>query len=217
MSEQLLYAPTEQTEQLSQQEVDARFEMITQLIDLNSQLDGDLQAELALELRAERDRLVGELMDNPVEAFRYEFALLRQLYEGRTRTDVDSMNNTVSQFVTRDPSRQKADLHFRHIEYDSGNVEEVVEVPRKGVGLPFFISAKNDEMRITSSVYHRGRYDRVEVDPASEAGKQLLREFFTHTIVASDLVYNRTPDQIQQADQQAVLFMMHKYIRDRTI
>ena len=219
MIEQMSAVPLQQTEELSQHEVDARFATIVKLIELNSQLDAaDLQAGRAEDLRVKRDQLVGELLQNPIESFSYEFALLSRLYEGRTRTNVDSMGNTVSQFVTRDPARQKADLQFRHIEYYSGNIEQVVEVPGRGAaGLPFFISVKEGAMRIAATVYHRGRYDRVEVDPASSRGTQLLQEYFKHTIVASDLVYNRTPEQIEQADRQAVRFMQEKYIRDRTI
>jgi len=218
MIEQLSVIPSSQTEQLTQYEVDARFESIVQLMELNSQLDGDLQADYAEALRAERDRLVGELMQDPVEAFQHEFALLERLYDGRTLTEVDSLGNTVSQFVTRNPSRQRADLLFRHIQYDSGSVERVVEVPRREEsGLPFYISVKEGNLRLAATVYRRSRYERLEIDPTSHQGRQLLQEYFTHTIVASDLVYNRTPEEIELADRQAVRFMYAKQARDRTV
>jgi hypothetical protein len=60
-------------------------------------------------------------------------------------------------------------------------------------------------------------YERLEIDPTSHQGTRLLQEYFTHTIVASDLVYSRTPEEVEQADRQAVSFMYAKQARDRSV
>lgn len=215
--------------QRSQQEFDEEYYgIIARLLDINIEIymlahaleerpftpsifETDLQAEKLAELTEERDRLLVEVLQEPAVAFAKEFELLGRLYEGRTLTETDSMGTTVSHFVTRDPSRQKADLHFRHIEYESGTTEQIVEVPGKdSEEAPYFISLKNNELRLATTVYHRGMNQRVEVDAASSQGARMLVNFFSHSVTASGLMYNRLPDEITEADAQALEFLKAK-------
>ena len=204
MSEQL--GIIDQFSVQDQAEIDTRFEQIIALIEINTQLDEDLQAEQVAELRALRDALLGELLMKPLEAFDQEFTLLRRLYEGRTRENVDDMGVMVRQFVTRNPELQKADLHFREIDYPSGSTERVVEVPHDSDdnGLQsYFIRLKGNELRIEALKWNH----RVNIEPGSEVSQRLLREFFCRSIVASDLMYNRLPDEISAADTQALEYL----------
>lgn len=204
MSEQL--GIIDQFSVQDQAEIDTRFEQIIALIEINTQLDEDLQAEQVAELRALRDALLGELLMKPLEAFDQEFTLLRRLYEGRTRENVDDMGVRVRQFVTRNPELQKADLHFREIDYPSGSTERVVEVPHDSDdnGLQsYFIRLKGNELRIEALKWNH----RVNIEPGSEVSQRLLREFFCRSIVASDLMYNRLPDEISAADTQALEYL----------
>lgn len=214
---------------LSQHEVDSTFNelTITTLLDLNEQIASsdmpagtliDLQADTVTDLRRQRDELLERLLEDPARLFDTHFSLLKNMYDGRTFTETDYTGVRMDQFVTRDPSRSKADLHFRELEYASGVVERVVEVPQRDEpGLPFFISLKDGNLRIAASVYRRGRYDRIEIEADSDRGMRLMNEFFTHAIVASDLVYQRTPEEAAEADAQAKRFLAHKLIEQRTL
>ncbi len=216
MIEQLSLAPVPSTEQLSQAEVDARFDGIIQLLELNAELNQDLQADRIADLQRMRSELLADLLNNPTEAFLYEFTLLKRLYENRTLVETDSLGTTVSQFVTRDPARKKADLHFRDLQFQSGSVEQMVEVPGDDVGdEPFFVAVRDGELRLTARTYHRGEYRRTNIDPESPTGLRLLTKFFTHSITASDLVYNRTPDKASQADEQARRFLYTRLAENR--
>lgn len=218
MIEQLSHQTFNESEVLEQHEVDAKFHSIIQLIELNSLLDNDLQADKIAALKRERDEIVGDLLSNPTEAFAYEFSLLARLYEGRTLSDTDTMGTQVNQFVTRNLSRERADLHFRDVTFSSGGNRRTVEVPRTvGDSLPFYITLNDNELEISSTVYERGQYIRKPIDVHSPQGQKLLTGFFTHSFVASDLVYNRTPEQIEQADKQARIFLVRKIVADRTV
>lgn len=225
---ELLGTQTE-AKQRSQQEYDDEFGHITRLIRLNSELavmveerensglvpdtfEPDLQAEVIARLTEERDAILLEILQDPREAFAHEFELLSRLYEGRTRHETDMLGNTHEEFVTRDPSRSKADLHFRRIGYVQGTQERVVEVPGS---TPDYISLKGDTLRLATTVYERGMDRRVEIDPDSERGNRMLMNFFSHSITASDLMYNRQPAEIAEADAQARLFLHEKIQRQR--
>ena len=229
---ELLGTQTE-ANQRSQQEYDDEFGRMTRLIRLNSELaviveersssgarpgifEPDLQAESIARLTAERDAILSEILQNPEAAFAHEFELLSRLYVGRMSQDTDTLGNTYEEFVTRDPSRQKADLHFRRIEYVQGSQERVVEVPGDSPDQsPYYISLKGDALRLATTVYERGRYQRVELDPVSGDGTRMLMNFFSHSITASDLMYNRQPAEIAEADAQARLFLHEKIQRQR--
>lgn len=213
MSEQI--STLEQPKQLEQAEVDVRFEQIIDLIELNHQLDSDLQADRIEELEAKRDALLAELLLDPVAAFDQEFTLLSRLYEGRTLRDTNLLGTVTDEFVTRDKTRTKADLHFRELHYSSGASERIVEVPGEEPDqLPFFIALKDDTLTVTYMVYRRGQYERVNTEPESDLGKRLLKGFLTHSITASDLVFNRTSDEITAADMQARSFLSAKRRQD---
>ncbi|MES2876769.1 MAG: hypothetical protein V4678_04860 [Patescibacteria group bacterium] len=204
----------------SQLEVNAKCEALMRLMELNSQLDTetDLLEDAEQSNYEERERLVAEMLQDPVPSFGYKFALLQLLYEARTFSSTDSMGTTVDEFVTRDPSRVKADLHFREVTYPSGSVERVVEVPRRDTTeLPFFVSLQDGDLRIACSVYERGAYQRREVPTESDAGERLLGEFFRHTIVAGDYLSTRSPQAIASADAQARGFLATKLVEQHSI
>ena len=216
MIEQTFAPRTVETD--NQHEVDATWQAIIRLMDLNTQLDelGVLK-DSKESVHQERERLIAELLKDPVRSFGFKFSLLQLLYENRTLTETDGLGTTVDQFVTRNPARSQADLHFRELAYDSGSVERVVEVPRADEpGLPFFVSLKNDTLRIAASVYQRGQYDRVEVQPDSAMGERLLGDFFRHTIVAEDYLSTRSPQEVADADAQARQFLSRKLTAQRT-
>lgn len=221
-----------ETTQRSQGEYDDQFVAIAQLIDINSRLaalieefetrevkpdifEPDLQAEAIAALTEQRDALLAEIMQAPEASFAHEFELLGRLYEGRTSRSTDSLGNVCAEFVTRDPARQRADLHFRYIEYAGGSLEQAVEVPgSEADSAPYVISLKGG-LRIATSVYSRGQNHRIEIDPDGDQGARMLMNFFAHSITASDLMFNRTPDEIAQADAQAVRFLRDKQYRQR--
>lgn len=184
---------------LEQDDIDAVFRDITDLIDCGSMSDEDLQQRI---------------MEKPGIAFDVYFTVLQRLYQGRTRTDTDSLGTVVSQFVTRNPERTRADLHFRELAYDSGSVERVVEVTRPQ-GQPFFVSYKDNHLRIATQVYSRGMNRRVEVDPDSPRGEQLLEAFFSHYTDARDQVMARSETEADAANAQAVRFLHAKLVGDR--
>lgn len=189
------------------------------LMDLNTQLDepGVFESEQRT-IHEERERLIAELLLDPVRSFHYKFSLLQLLYENRTLHETDMLGTSMGQFVTRNPARVKADLHFRELTYASGNVERVVEVPREQeLAEPFFISLKGDQLRIAASVYQRGRYDRVEVPADSDHGQRLMGDFFRHTIVAGDYMSTRSPQEVADADAQARQFLARKITTQRTL
>jgi hypothetical protein len=107
-------------------------------------------------------------------------------------------------------------LHFRELQYDSGSVERVVEVTRPE-SLPYFISLKDDELRIACTVYERGQYRRTPLDPASFGGERLLDEFFTHYTDARDQLKTRGASDIDVADAQAQRFLLAKIAQDRRL
>lgn len=201
---------------LEQDEIDALFRDITDLIDLSSLDDLDLQADAIDELEEKRDQLHAKVMERPADAFGVYFTILKRLYEGRTLTETDSLGTVMNQFVTRNPERTKADLHFRELSYGSGSVEQVVEVPRED-GLPFYISLKDDQLRMAATTYRRGMYRRVELDPTSDRGEQLLEEFFMHYTDARDQLKTRSTSELVQADSQATRFLVSKIARERTL
>lgn len=216
MTEQALAHRTVEID--NQQEVDATCEAIMRLMDLNTQLELDLTDEEQHTIHEDRERLVAELLQDPVRSFGFKFSLLQLLYGNRTFTSTDSLGTTVDEFVTRNPAREKADLHFRELSYASGTVERVVEVPRIEDGeLPVFVSLTDDELRIVCSVYQRGNYDRIEIPADSDTGKRLLGDFFRHTIVAGDYMSTRSPQEVSEADAQARRFLSTKLIEDRTL
>jgi hypothetical protein len=235
MIEQMMHPVEQNSDAWDQHEYDAHFmSIVKELIRLNAHIDAeqanaephdrfggtivDLQTGRLEELVRRRDELLAEVLAEPATAFLHEFTELSRLYEGRTRHDWDGLGTKTSEFVTRDQTRQRADLHFRRLDYASGSTERVVEVPRHDDGaLPFYISLKDDHLRLAATVYQRGGYERVEVDPLSEPGERLLIEFFTHSITASGLVYNRTSDEIGQADRQAASFLYAKQAQLRRV
>lgn len=206
-------------ESLTQHEIDSQFDAIVfELIGVNSALDNnDLQADVIQALREKQSELLSDLLKHPLDAVHHEFELLKRLYEGRTRVSTGQLGVVTSEFVTRDPDRQKADLHFREVTYESGASARIVEVPsREPAGLPFFAIARADELVLEQIVYKRGEFRHIQLDPASVPGQRLMVEFLTHSIAASDLMYNRSPDQIDDADQQALRFLRTKKIADIT-
>ncbi len=223
----LLHTRTETT-QRTQGEFVGQFEhIIRHLLELNGEVDAltaeiearteqpdmfeqDLQAERLAGLTALRDELLAEIFREPAKAFEKEFDELGRLYTGRTRTS-HSDGMTIKQFVTRDPARMKADLHFVERDHSDGSIERIVEVPATHAeDTSFYVSLKDEELRLATSVYSHGKSSQAEVEPESPEGMQLLSKFFTHTIIASDLMYNRTPDEIKDADLQAKQFLQNK-------
>jgi hypothetical protein len=201
---------------IDQEEIDALFRDITDLIDLSAPSDLDLQGNRITELGETWEQLHARIMARPKDAFDVYFTIFARLYEGRTFTETDSLGTAVSQFVTRNPERTEADLHFRELQYDSGSVERVVEVTRPE-SLPYFISLKDDELRIAYTVYERGQYRRKSLDPASPSGEGLLDEFFTHYTDARDQLKTRGASDIDTADTQAKQFLLAKVARDRRL
>ena len=205
---------------VEQEQQESDIEKLVQLLELNlavssRKLDDAFDAATV----QTRNMLLEELSEDPVRLFETHFQLLQGMYQGRTIAEQQYDGTVVQQFVTRNPARERADLHFRELTYASGSVERVVEVPRNTDegGLPFFVSLRDDQLRIAASVYRRGNYERIEVPADSDKGEELLSSLFTHAIVASDLVYNRTPEQASEADAQARQFLARRVNELRTL
>lgn len=205
---------------VEQEQQESDIEKLVQLLELNlavssRKLDDAFDAATV----QTRNMLLEELSEDPVRLFETHFQLLQGMYHGRTIVEQQYDGTVVQQFVTRNPARERADLHFRELTYASGSVERVVEVPRNTDegGLPFFVSLRDDQLRIAASVYRRGGYERIEVPADSDKGEELLSSLFTHAIVASDLVYNRTPEQASEADAQARQFLARRVNELRTL
>ena len=146
-----------------------------------------------------------------------EVITMARLCEKRSITSVDYANVRTTQFVTRDPERKKADLHFRIVEYPSGITELKTEVPLRG-GLYedddhfFFISASSEgDLRVEQRLYRRGSYE-YQTLPLTEDGMGLkrLKTFFMYSTEAVHLSYTRQADERSAADDQAKKFLHDK-------
>lgn len=208
---------TQITEELRRENPEL-FNDVKAVLHLTAELErSDLPADRLQYLEDERHELVAQLLEHPEESVMAEVDLLARSYKGRTMTGVDYEGIKTTQFVTRDPERMKADLHFRVTEFPSGHSRIRIEVPlrdeRYELPEPFFLILDTDNgLTIEQRVYERGEYRYKAVDPASDRGRDKLWRFFTYSITATDLLDNRPLDEQQQADAQAKAMLRHKIL-----
>lgn len=204
------------TEALREQEPEL-YEDVDLVLHLNAELSRhDLTADRQSYLNDERRELVGELLARPEEAILAEVDMLARRYQGRSLAGVDYSGMRTTQFVTRDPERMNADVHFRLLEFPSGKSRIRIEVPSgehgaDGAGEPFFIELDSDKgLSIEQRVYERGRYQYKSIETGTDQGRDRLWRFFTHSFMATDLLDNRSVAEQQAADQQAFEMLRHK-------
>ena len=176
----------------------------------------DLQADKIAELKKTRDELLAEFLEHPQQAFMAEVLNYARLCKNRSLTYQDTLGTTVTEFVTSDHERQRADLHFRISQHESGTVRVQVEMPLRGEMFeseePFFISAGTDgSFDIKQRVWHRGQFEyrSLPLEKAS-AGEDRLTRFFLNSTEAVHLAYTRQPDERHVIDEQAKRFLMNK-------
>lgn len=194
------------------------FEDVTAVLHLSAELErSGLSEDRQHYLEDERRLLVEELMERPEESILAEIDILARSYRDRSISGVDYDGVTTTQFVTRDPERMKADLHFQISDYASGKSVVRVEVPLRGemyeTAEPFFISIDTEQgLTIEQQHYARGLNRRMRIDPASELGKDRLWRFFTHSIMATDLLDNRPKEEQAQANARARQMLRDKIL-----
>lgn len=194
------------------------FDDVNAVLHLNAELDRSGLATDRMEyLTDERGELIDQLLQNPEQSILAEVGLLARNYRGRIVQGVDYDGTETVQFVTRDPERMKADLHFRIVEFPSGRSKVAIEVPVRDNNYassePFFITIDSEDgLSIQQRVYERGEYRYKQLDPTDESGRERIWQFFTHSITATDLVDNRSQEEIHDADSQA-----HKMLIDKIL
>ena len=181
----------------------------------------DLQADKIAELKKTRDELLAEFLEHPQQAFMAEVLNYARLCRDRSVTYQDTLGTTVTEFVTSDHERNRADLHFRILQHQSGTVKVQAEVPLRGEMFegeePFFITAGTDgSFDVKQRVWRRGGYEyrSLPLDKDS-SGEDRLKRFFLFSTEAVHLAYTRRPDERHAIDQQAKRYLYDK-IRGRT-
>lgn len=194
------------------------FEDVTAVLHLGAELErSGLSEDRQHYLEDERKALVEQLLERPEESILAEVDILARSYRDRSISGVDYDGVTTTQFVTRDPERMKADLHFQISDFASGKSVVRIEVPLRGemyeTAEPFFISIDTEQgLTIEQQHYSRGLNRRTRIDPTSELGKDRLWRFFTHSIMATDLLDNRPTEEQDQANVQARQMLRDKIL-----
>lgn len=184
---------------------------------LNEQINHtDLQADRIAELKETRDELLAEFLEQPREAFMAEVLNYARLCKDRSLVWQDTLGTTVTEFVTSNHERGRADMQFSILQFQSGVVKVQAEVPLRGEMFeseePFFISADTDgNFAITQRVWRRGQYQYqpLALEPG-EAGEDRLKRFFLFSTEAVHLAYTRQPDERAAIDRQAKRYLLEK-------
>lgn len=176
----------------------------------------DLQADKIAELKRTRDELLAEFLENPQAAFMAEVLNYARLCKDRSVTYQDTLGTTVTEFVTTDHARGRADLHFSILQFASGTVKVSAEVPLRGDMYeseePFFISADTTgNFEVRQRVWRRGQfeYPSLPLEPGA-SGEDRLKRFFLFSTEAVHLAYTRQPEERSAIDQQAKRYLMDK-------
>ncbi|HSX69846.1 MAG TPA: hypothetical protein VLF16_02850 [Pseudomonas sp.] len=184
---------------------------------LNERINAtDLQADRIAELKQTRDELLAEFLEHPQSAFMAEVLNYARLCKDRSLVWQDTLGTTVTEFVTSDHERGRADMQFSILQFTSGVVKVRAEVPLRGDLFeseePFFISADTEgRFEITQRVWRRGQYQYqpLSLEPG-EAGEDRLKRFFMFSTEAVHLAYTRNPDERAAIDQQAKRYLLEK-------
>lgn len=215
--ESLAYSP--QRQEVSTYDLEARrlhdekpelFEQVDLVLHLNAELARhDLAEDRTSYLKDERSKLVEQLLANPTEAILAEVDLLAHLYKDRSLVGTDYLGAHTTRFITRDPERSAVDLDFRVICFPSGNSRIQIEVPLRGKSYdtdsqPYFISVDSQSgLSIEQQVYRRGMVHRIPLPLDSDIGQERLWRFFTYSIMATELMDNRSENEKNIAHTQA--------------
>ena len=176
----------------------------------------DLQADRIAELKKTRDELLTEFLEHPRQAFMADVLNYARLCQDRSITWRDTLGTTVTEFVTSDHERNRAGLHFRIMEHQSGVVRVQAEVPLQGDMYesedPFFITAGTDgSFDIKQRIWRRGGYEYHSIPLDTDGrGEDRLKRFFLFSTEAVHLAYTRRPEERQAIDQQAKRYLYDK-------
>lgn len=186
------------------------FEQVELVLHLNAELArNDLTEDRNCYLQDERLEIVKQLIGNPQESILAEVDLLTRMYKDRCLVDSDYLGNAATRFITRDPERMAADLDFRIVVFPSGKSRVQIEVPLRGEmfgtnSQPYFITVDSATgLSIQQSVYQRGALHRQAIEIDSDTGLDRLWRFFTHSIMATELMDNRSEDEKRVAHAHA--------------
>lgn len=190
------------------------------LAHINEELDhADLQAGRAEELKKTRDELLAEFLEHPQEAFMAEVLNYARLCENRSISWQDTLGTKVTEFVTSNKERTKADLLFRISEFDSGVVQVMAEVPlrreEQDSGEPFTITADTmGRFRIEQRTFGRGsggsRHVELPLGQEGHRAEDRLKLFFMHSTEAVHLAYTRKPAERETSDELAMRLLYAK-------
>lgn len=196
------------------------FEQVELVLHLNAELArNDLTEDRICYLQDERLEIVKQLIGNPQESILAEVDLLAHMYKDRCLVDSDSLGSATTRFITRDPERMAADLDFRIVVFPNGRSRVQIEVPLRGDmyggdSQPYFITIDSDTgLSIQQSIYQRGALQRQAIETDSDIGLDRLWRFFTHSIMATELMDNRSEDEKRVAHTQARQLAIQKLIQ----
>lgn len=151
-----------------------------------------------------QDMILDVMVQNSAESFRAEFLQLKLLYENRSYTKTDYEGSTNLMFCTQDHTFNRADFVFRELNSVHGMHKlEVIKTfdysgePRQGT-----IVWQDGELSVVERDWERGRYKYHELE--GERRNRMLREMFTGTITASATQFERTADERDAEDRQAL-------------
>lgn len=183
------------------------------MVQLNEALsDPDLQAGRIDELRAARDELLEEFLVNPHDSYVAEVINYARLCEKRSLSMTTPDGTTMTEFVTSDHEKGRADLHFQIVTLPSGTTLFRTEVPgRDDKGVPFIITAGTDgSFLLEEKEWHR-EIRRVPLTlEKGGRGEKLLKQFFLCSTEAVHLAYERSPEARAKFDSQAKRYLLKK-------
>jgi len=186
----------------------------TDNVDANDLQKDNIEAATQL-----REELLNMLLERPYEAFATDFAMLMAEYNNRSTITPDASGNMVTEFVTRDMKKHRADLHFKAIMSPDGDALMSVEVPSHDpmheYAEPFTISATLDgELSVEQKIWRQGRFEYPKFSADSEQGRACLKEFLMLSTEAMRQTAKRTNEKDRQgADDMALDMLIEELIK----